>query len=70
MPPIEKSGRQIIMEYLNKEICRATTGDLQRAARFLEFARETRSGCKNQRSRSRRDMRTSALKKVDDSISW
>ncbi len=70
MPPIEKTARQIIMEYLNKEICRATTADLQRAAQFLEFARETRSGCKKQRSASRRSMRTSRLKKADQSITW
>ena len=34
--PQPKSGRQIIMERLNKAIQLATTADLQRAAMFLE----------------------------------
>jgi len=70
MPPIERSGRQIIMEYLNKEICQATTGDLHRAADFLKGAREVRSGCKQQRSSSRKATKQAYLKKVDNPISW
>ena len=38
-----RTGRQIVMERLNKAIQTATTGDLQRAAMFLEGAREVRA---------------------------
>ena len=44
------TGRQIIMQRLNKAIQTATTGDLQRAAMFLEGARKVRAGCTNQRA--------------------
>ena len=51
--PQPKSGRQIIMERLNKAIQLSTTGDLQRAAMFLEGARKVRQGSRRQRSNSR-----------------
>jgi hypothetical protein len=38
------------MRYLQYEIKRATTADLQRAAEFLEGAREIRKGCTKQRA--------------------
>ena len=70
MSPIQKSGRQIIMERLNKEIVQATTGDLHRAADFLEGARKIRAGSKRQRNASRQAHRAAYLKKVDNPISW
>ena len=68
--PLPKSGRQLIMERLNKAIQLATTADLQRAAMFLERAREIRNGCRNQRNTSRSNQRTAWKKRVDDSVTW
>jgi hypothetical protein len=65
-----KTGRQIILTYLNYEIARATTADLQRAANFLERAREVRRGCDQQRAKSRKNQQTGWRKHVDDSINW
>lgn len=65
-----RTGRQLVMERLNKAIQVATTGDLQRAAMFLERAREVRAGCTNQRTLARRAQATAWQKKVDSSITW
>ena len=65
-----KTGRQIIMDYLRYEIARATTADLQRAAEFLEGARDIRSGCRKQRRESRESQAKGWRKHVDDSITW
>ncbi len=65
-----RTGRQIVMERLNKAIQTATTGDLQRAAMFLEGAREVRAGCTNQRAQARHAQSTAWKKKVDNSITW
>ena len=58
------------MRYLQYEIKRATTADLQRAAEFLEGAREIRKGCTQQRSASRKSQAQGWRKHVDDSITW
>ena len=68
--PLPKSGRQIIMERLNKAIQLATTADLQRAAMFLEGAREVRKGSRRQRTNARSAQANAWKKKVDDSITW
>lgn len=65
-----KTGRQIILTYLQYEIARASTADLQRAAEFLERAREIRRGCRNQRTKARKQQQTGWRKHVDDSIAW
>tara|TARA_R110002050_G_scaffold229813_1_gene365377 strand:+ start:59 stop:262 length:204 start_codon:yes stop_codon:yes gene_type:complete len=65
-----RTGRQIAMERLNKAIQTATTGDLQRAAMFLERAREVRAGCTKQRASSRRAQTIAWKKKTDSSITW
>jgi len=65
-----KTGRQIIMTYLQYEIARATTADLQRAAEFLERAREIRSGCRKQRTKARKRQETGWRKHVDDPGRW
>ncbi len=65
-----RTGRQIAMERLNKAIQTATTGDLQRAAMFLERAREVRAGCTKQRARSRRTQATAWRKKADSPLVW
>ena len=64
------TGRQIIMRYLQYEIARATTADLQRAAEFLEGARHIRRGCTKQRRESRKSQAQGWRKHVDDSIAW
>ncbi len=64
------TGRQIIMRYLQYEIARATTADLQRAAEFLEGARDIRKGCRVQRNESRESQAKGWRKHVDDSIAW
>tara|TARA_B100001093_G_scaffold26133_1_gene22976 strand:- start:1644 stop:1847 length:204 start_codon:yes stop_codon:yes gene_type:complete len=65
-----RTGRQIVMERLNKAIQGATTGDLQRAAMFLEEARKVRAGCTNQRAQARRAQTTAWKNRVDNSIAW
>ena len=64
------TGREIILRYLRYEIARATTADLQRAAEFLEGAREIRKGCRKQRGESRESQARGWRKHVDDSITW
>lgn len=59
-----------MMAYLQYEIARATTADLQRAAQFLERAREIRHGCRKQRTKARKDQETGWRKHVDDSVVW
>jgi hypothetical protein len=70
LPMQPKTGRQVILKYLQYEITRATTADLQRAANFLERAREVRQGCRQQRTQSRKNQQSGWRKHVDDSINW
>jgi hypothetical protein len=65
-----RTGRQIAMERLNKAIQTAVTGDLQRAAMFLERAREVRAGCTKQRAQSRRAQANAWKKKADTPLVW
>jgi hypothetical protein len=58
------------MRYLQDEIKRATTADLQRAAEFLEGARHIRQGCRKQRTASRKSQAQGWRKHVDDPINW
>jgi hypothetical protein len=58
------------MERLSKAIQLSTTGDLQRAAMFLEDARKVRQGSRRQRTNARSSQATAWQKKVDDSIAW
>ena len=59
-----------MLAYLRDEMMRATTADLQRAAEFLERAREVRRGCRKQRAKSRKDQLSGWRRYVDDSITW
>lgn len=59
-----------MVRYLQYEIKRATTADLQRAAEFLEGAREIRKGCTKQRRESRESQARGWRKHVDNSIVW
>jgi len=65
-----RTGRQIVMERLNGAIQNATTGDLQRAAMFLEGARKIRAGCTDQRTQARRAQANSWKKTVDSPATW
>tara|TARA_A100001201_G_scaffold96244_1_gene83182 strand:+ start:704 stop:907 length:204 start_codon:yes stop_codon:yes gene_type:complete len=67
---LAKTGREIMLDYLRYEIARATTADLQRAAEFLEGARQIRAGCRKQRNASRKSQAQGWRKHVDDSITW
>jgi hypothetical protein len=59
-----------MLRYLQHEIKRATTADLQRAAEFLEGARHIREGCTQQRRKSRKSQAQGWRKYVDDSMTW
>jgi hypothetical protein len=48
------SVRKEVMGRLLRAVARATTGDIQRAAMFLEWAYEVRAGCTKQRGRARK----------------
>jgi hypothetical protein len=65
-----RTGREIIMTWLQDEIRRASLADLQRAAAFLEFAREVRGGCAKQRSRARKAQSNAWRRYADDPIRW
>lgn len=54
---LTRTGREIVMERLMRVVRLSTTADLQRAAEFLEFAREVRGGCSKQRGMARRAQR-------------
>ena len=58
------------MQRLQKAIALSTTADLQRAAMFLERAREVRGGNRTQRTSARQAQATAWKKKVDNSITW
>jgi len=68
--PQPKSGRQIILERLQKILALSTTADIQRAAMFLEQAKQVRDGCRTQRTNTRQTQATAWKKKVDNSITW
>ena len=65
-----RTGREIIMAWLQDEIRRASLADLQRAAAFLEFAREVRGGCAKQRASSRRAQSEGWRKFADHPLRW
>lgn len=68
--PTPLTGRQIMVRYLQAEMVQATTADLQRAADFLAWAREVRSGCSKQRSSARKAQQGAWRKYVDPSVLW
>jgi hypothetical protein len=64
------TGRQLMVAWLHDEVRRATTADLQRAAAFLEFAREVRAGASKQRAGARRAQANAWRKFVDEPARW
>ena len=65
-----RTGRELVMEWLMREVRQAKTADLQRAAAFLEFARQVRRGCAKQRSNARRQQSSAWRKYVDPALRW
>lgn len=65
-----RTGREIVMEWLMREIRAAKTSDLQRAAAFLEWARGIRKGSRQQRSSARVAQSNSWRKGVDEDVRW
>ena len=67
---MSRTGRQIVLEWLTKEIRMARTADLQRAAAFLEWARGIRKGCSKQRGGARVAQSNAWRKRVDSDVRW
>jgi hypothetical protein len=65
-----KTGRELVLDWLNREIRAARTADLQRAAAFLEWARAIRRGCSKQRGGARVAQSNAWRKNVDDDVRW
>jgi hypothetical protein len=65
-----RTGREIVLDWLVKEIRQAKTADLHRAAAFLEWARGIRKGCTKQRSSARVAQSNAWRKGVDDDVRW
>lgn len=65
-----RTGRELVLEWLNREIRAAKTADLQRAAAFLEWARNIRKGCAKQRGGARVAQANAWRKRVDDDVRW
>ena len=69
-PMRSQTGREIAMQRLLEAARLSTAGDIQRAAMFLERAREVRGGCRTQRGQARRAQATAWEKKVDPDVRW
>jgi len=67
---MSRTGREIVLEWLYREIRAAKTADLQRAAAFLEWARGIRKGCAKQRGGARVAQANAWRKGVDGDIRW
>jgi hypothetical protein len=67
---MSRTGRQIVLEWLYREIHAARTADLQRAAAFLEWARGIRKGCSKQRGGARVAQANAWRKRVDGDLRW
>lgn len=59
-----------MVAWLRDEMQQASVADLQRAAMFLEFARNVRRGCSKQRSKARKQQSSSWRKYVDTPLNW
>lgn len=65
-----RTGRQIMVAWLQDEMRTATVADLQRAAEFLAFAKDVRKGCSKQRRTSRKAQSSAWRKHIDPSVTW
>ena len=67
---MSRTGREIVLEWLMREVRMAKTADLHRAAAFLEWARGIRKGCEKQRSSARVAQSNAWRKGVDQDLRW
>jgi hypothetical protein len=67
---LPRTGRELVMEWLMREIRMAKTSDLHRMAAFLEWARQIRKGSRQQRNTARFAQSNSWRKKVDEDVRW
>lgn len=67
---VARTGRELVMAWLMREVRQAKTADLHRMAAFLEFARQVRGGSKQKRTGARLAQSNSWRKKVDDDVRW
>jgi hypothetical protein len=67
---MSRTGREMMLEWLYREIRLAKTADLQRAAAFLEWARGIRKGCSKQRGGARVAQANAWRKRVDGDLRW
>lgn len=65
-----RTGRELVMAWLMREVRQAKTADLHRMAAFLEFARQVRGGSRQKRTGARLAQSNSWRKKVDDDVRW
>ena len=65
---MSRTGREIVLDWLYREIRAARTADLQRAAAFLEWARGIRKGCAKQRGSARVSQSNAWRKGVDKDV--
>ena len=65
-----RTGRELVMEWLMREVRQAKTADLHRMAAFLEWARQIRGGSRQKRNGARFAQSNSWRKKVDDDVRW
>jgi hypothetical protein len=67
---MSRTGREIVLEWLMREVRTAKTADLHRAAAFLEWARGIRKECGKQRSSARVAQSNAWRKGVDQDVRW
>ena len=67
---LPRTGRELVMEWLMREIRLAKTSDLHRMAAFWEFARRVRKGSRQQRNGARLAQSNSWRKDVDEDVRW
>jgi hypothetical protein len=65
-----RTGRELVMEWLMREIRMAKTSDLHRMAAFLEWARQIRKGSRQQRNIARFAQSNSWRKTMDEDVRW
>jgi hypothetical protein len=65
-----RTGRELVMEWLMREVRMAKTADLHRAAAFLEWARGIRGGSRQKRSGARFAQSNAWRKGVDQDVRW
>lgn len=67
---MSRTGRELVLDWLYKEIRAARTADLQRAAAFLQWAKAVRKGCSKQRGGARVAQSNAWRKNVDGDLRW